>query len=481
MSPGPPQPQPTTETRSEQSTPQALDALWQRVRRDLEASVPGPTFDLWIDPLRPVRAQGSKLYLTAPDRVRRWVERRYAPRVARAVRHQEPSLTEVGFIGTDAAQPPANTPHAQGPQGPPPIPLNGSYSFDRFVIGPGNRFAHSAALAVAELPGEAYNPLFLHGPPGLGKTHLMVAIAHYLRHHHPELAVRYTTAEQFTADFVTAMRSETAQAFKSRHREVGALLIDDVQFLEQKPRTEEEFFHTFNVLYEAGSQLVLSSDRPPSALSRLPDRLRDRFEWGLCVRLQPPDLRTRLTLLRRLASESPAPPPDIEVLREIALRVPANLRQLEGALTRVAALASLLGQTPTPPLVRDTLTHDHSEFEPDPQPPGPSQSHQIEAIIGAVCVVLHLSREDLLSAKRTPDVTRGRHLAMYICRQRTDLSLAEIGRFFDRDHTTVLHAIRNVSRRLQPSTDIHRAVEKVEALLDTASQRSTDNAPHPPR
>ena len=234
------------------------------------------------------------------------------------------------------------------------VALNPAYTFERFVIGPGSQFAHAAALAVAEAPGEAYNPLFLHGPPGLGKTHLLGAIANYLHHHNPELTVHYTTAECFTNEFVASLQGTGIEEFKRHYRGANVLLIDDVQFLQGKARTADEFFHTFNALYEAGAQLVLTADRLPGELSALAERLRDRFEWGLTVALEPPDLPTRLVFLGNLArerSEQVAP----EALRAIASRAISNLRLLEGALTRILALASLTSSAITPEAVDRAL------------------------------------------------------------------------------------------------------------------------------
>ena len=246
-----------------------------------------------------------------------------------------------------------------------PLPVNPSHEFDRFVIGPGNRFAHAAALAVAEAPGEAYNPLYLHGPPGLGKTHLMGAIAGYLRGHHPDLTVHYTTAERFTSEFVTALRTHGPERFKQRYRGLDALLIDDVQFLEGKERTEEEFVHTFNTLFAAGKQIVMSSDRPPGSLDRLEERLRDRFEWGLTVELEAPDLRTRVALLWRFASDAVDGLPEPDVLRQIADRAPGNVRRLEGALTRVLAVSSIYSE----PLAADAVGRALGS-KSAPAPPG---------------------------------------------------------------------------------------------------------------
>lgn len=339
------------------------------------------------------------------------------------------------------------------------------------MIGSGNRFAHSASLAVAESPGESYNPLFLYGAPGLGKTHLLVSIANYLRRQRPDLSVVYTTAERFTTEFVTAVRvkGERSAAFKERYRGVGCLLIDDVQFLEGKPSTEDEFFHTFNELYSQGSQIVLSSDRPPEAMERLSSRLRDRFAWGLTVELQDPDLPTRITLLRRLAVEHAIPVPDADVLRQIAQAAPENLRRLEGALTRVTAFASMIGETPSAELVRRALGATDS---PTSQSQQPSAEEEPERIQLAVCDVLHLSPADMRSARRQPNLVRGRQLAMYVARNQTDLSLAQIARGFDRDHSTVLSSIRRVEKDLEPGGDVHRALERIHERLHIESPAS---------
>jgi chromosomal replication initiator protein len=457
--------------------PEDLATAWEGAREDLRASLPATTFDLWLDPLRAVSARGSTLFVSAPEGVCSWVERRYLPRLERALQAHAPELRHVSLLAA------GDKPRAGGPeQRDEAAAVRASQSFDRFVIGPGNRVAHAAALAVAELPGEAYNPLFFHGRPGLGKTHLLGSIALYLGHHRPDLTIRYTTAERFTAEFVTALRSKGAERFKARHRDLNVLLIDDVQFLEDKPHTEEEFFHTFNALYEAGGQLVLSCDRPPEALSRLAERLRDRFEWGLRVELTPPDLRTRITLLEHLAASSDhdAPPP--EALREIALRVPTNFRRLEGALVRVVALASIADEAPTRELVRRVFDHHpHPDAPLGPPAPRERRGPSVGDVQEAVCAVLHLSLDELLSTRRTPRIVRARHLAMYLARDVTGLSLARIARDFNRDHSTVLHAIRRVESTLEPGSDVHETLEKSRVLLggepgnpETSSRADSD-------
>jgi chromosomal replication initiator protein len=452
--------------------PDEINSLWQRVRAELAESLPPSTFKLWLDPLRAVSAQGTTLYLAAPEGVRNWVERRYASHVIAVLRRHAPELDSIDFVAERERDPSGGPSEPAGPQS---LPVASSHRFDRFVIGPGNRLAHSAALAVAELPGEAYNPLFLHGPPGLGKTHLLGAIAAYMRHNHPGLNVHYTTAERFTAEFVSSLRAQGPDRFKARYRELDALLIDDVQVLEGKERTEEEFVHTFNALHAAGKQIVLSSDRPPEALSRLAERLRDRFAWGLIVRLDPPDLRTRIALLWRIASASALELPDPAALRAIAARTPANVRLLEGAMTRVLAVASMLGEPLTPPLVDRALGREAAEA-------GRSRhgAPSLTAIQDAVCAVLGIERSELLSARRTPRVAQARQLAMYLARDLTSSSLAEIARAFDRDHTTVLHAVRAVEGRLEPGSDTESHVNRVRLTLGDTEGTGGGEPPGPP-
>ncbi|HEX5374668.1 MAG TPA: chromosomal replication initiator protein DnaA, partial [Solirubrobacterales bacterium] len=330
-----------------------------------------------------------------------------------------------------------------------------NYTFDRFVIGEGNRVAHAAALAVAEAPSEAYNPLFLHGPPGLGKTHLLVAVANYLGASAPTLGVRYTTAERFTNEFVAALRTQGAEGFKRRYRDLDVLLVDDVQFLEGKRHTEDEFFHTFNALYEGGSQIVLSADRIPSELSTLETRLRDRFEWGLTVAVEPPNLATRLTVLRRLVREAGVDT-EGDVLTELARRIDANVRQLHGALTRVIAHASLTAKPVSTELVDAVI----------PRTSRSRDSNPVDEIQARVSAAFGISRAELVGSTRAATPLRARQVAIYLTRELTDLSLPQIGRLYGgRDHSTVLNSIRRIEARCSEDPQLATRVEQLRSAI----------------
>jgi chromosomal replication initiator protein len=420
-------------------------ALWRDIQERLSSSVPESTWRLWLEPLTVVGAEGETLFLSAPEGIRAWTERRYSSLIAEALRGLDTSLRQVSF---------AEPSQLEGALENDPE-LNPNYTFERFVIGPGNRLAHGAALAVAEAPSEAYNPLFLHGPPGLGKTHLLAAIANYLRDNAPGLSVRYTTAESFTNEFVAALKSSGAEAFKARYRDIDVLLIDDVQFLQGKPATEEEFFHTFNALYESGSQLVLSADRIPSELSTLASRLRDRFEWGLTVAVEPPNLATRLTVLRRLVEEAGVEIADSDALSELANRIDANVRQLHGALTRVIAHASLMARPLSSELIAEVIPGRRR-----------AQPTSVEEIQQRVAEGFGISRAELVGSSRAATPLRARQVAIFLTRDLTDLSLPQIGRLYGgRDHTTVLNSLRRVEASLDEDSDLAEKVRELRGAI----------------
>jgi chromosomal replication initiator protein len=455
--------------------PDELDSIWERVRENLRNQLPETAFRLWIDPLRPVSAEGSTLHLSAPRTTRAWVERRYSASLRTAIQASGAGLDRVVFVAAGEETSSSAPPRAGGVES---LPLDPRHTFERFVIGPGNRLAHAAALAAAESPGEAYNPLFLHGPPGLGKTHLLGAVAHYLRRRWPALTVHYTTADRFTADFVGALRRDGPERFKQRYRELDALLIDDVQALEGKESTQEEFVHTFNALHAAGKQIVLSSDRPPDALARLAERLRDRFAWGLCAELAPPDLRTRTALLWRMALEDATELHDPAALKEIAGLVLGNVRRLQGAMTRVTAFSSMLSQPITPSLARRVLRRTPNEDSPDLPANSPTEdSPSVQTIQHAVCSVSGVSHQDLVSSNRNARVSHARQLAMYLSRQQTSLSLSAIAHEFNRDHTTVLHATRAVSARLEPGSPTAALLQRSCELLPERPTATDEDEP----
>ncbi|MEV7613108.1 chromosomal replication initiator protein DnaA [Streptomyces sp. NPDC089799] len=368
---------------------------------------------------------------------------------------QKPQLPAPGRTGP-AAPPPA--PSGGSSSGPlePTARLNPKYLFDTFVIGASNRFAHAAAVAVAEAPAKAYNPLFIYGESGLGKTHLLHAIGHYARSLYPGTRVRYVSSEEFTNEFINSIRDGKGDAFRKRYREMDILLVDDIQFLASKESTQEEFFHTFNTLHNANKQIVLSSDRPPKQLVTLEDRLRNRFEWGLITDVQPPELETRIAILRKKAVQEQlnAPP---EVLEFIASRISRNIRELEGALIRVTAFASLNRQPVDVGLTEDVLKNLIPGGGEDTAP-------EITAtdIMAATADYFGLNVEDLCGSSRSRVLVTARQIAMYLCRELTDLSLPKIGaQFGGRDHTTVMHADRKIRALMAERRSIYNQVTEL--------------------
>lgn len=338
-----------------------------------------------------------------------------------------------------------------------PSNLNPRYVFDSFVVGNSNRMAHAAALAVAEAPAKAYNPLFLYGGVGLGKTHLMHSIAHYILDQNPQAKVIYASSEKFTNELINSIRDDKNESFRNKYRNIDVLLIDDIQFITGKERTQEEFFHTFNALYEANKQIIICSDRPPKEIETLEERLRSRFEWGLIADIQTPDLETRIAILRKKAEIENLSVPE-DVLLFIAKTVISNIRELEGALNRILAFSSLTNKPITVELANEALKDLISKDKP--------KVITAEYILEVVAGYFHLKPEELKSSKRTRNIAYPRQIAMYLCRKLTDLSLPKIGeKFGGRDHTTIIHGFDKISRELQTDIELTQMLNELESKI----------------
>jgi chromosomal replication initiator protein len=422
--------------------------LWDECAGILQAQVSEPVWLTSFEAARAERFEGGVLTLAVPSFLaKERIEGRYLSLVRDA-------LTEIGAADVELAleiaprepeptwtvAPPTATPPTAGAHAP-VHDINPRYTFDTFVIGPSNRFAHAAALAVAETPARKYNPLFVYGDAGLGKTHLLQAIGHYVRENYPTYRVRYVTSETFLNEFIDAVRTGTNDAFKRRYRDIDVLLVDDIQFIEGKKETQEEFFHTFNHLHQANRQIVLSSDRPPDAIGTLEDRLRSRFKMGLITDVQPPDLETRLAILRNKAErEATWVPP--EVLEFIATNITDNIRVLEGALIRVAAFASLTSEQLTIETASSVLGDLLTATQPRPITP--------QVILEATSKMFGIPIEEIIGKKRQRPLVTARQVAMYVFRDLTDLSYPAIAREFGgRDHTTVIHAVEKISAQMR--------------------------------
>ena len=445
-----------------------LESIWDRVCVELRRDVPDFKFHIWLAPLSLAAVEGESLYVAAPEHIRTWVRDHYLDLLVAAARRAHSPAARVEVVpegsmpgGERPSQREGATDPASRANGrPSDTPLNPKFTFGQFVIGGGNRFAHAAALAVAELPAQAYNPLFIHGRPGIGKTHLLHAIGNYVSCFGGGLTVRYATVEQFTTEFVQAVRARDTRAFKERFRSVDLLLLDDVQFLADKARTEEEVFHTFNELVGSGRQLVMTSDRTPAELDQLERRLGERFGAGLVVQLDPPDLHVRRAILtKRARLDAIDAGPD--VLEEIAARVQTSVRALEAALIQVVAYASLLGQAPSVELTRKLLDNVG--------PKAPPAACTVHSILEATAQQFDLPPDSILARDRRPEVSRARKIAMYLARELTDESLPQIGRGFGgRDHTTVLHAVRSVTREVKSDPQLAIAVDSLRRQLASA-------------
>jgi chromosomal replication initiator protein len=431
-------------------------SVWSEISDRLRGSLTDQTFVTWFGDVRVVGVSSERVVLGVPnDFTRSWIDEHFRGLLHAAAREALGDGRAIQLVVREDAREevPVERELERRAEG-----LNPKYTFDTFVIGSSNRFAHAAALAVAEAPAKAYNPLFIYGGSGLGKTHLLQAIAAYIGRHSPRHSSRYVTSETLTNDFINSIREKRVEAFKQRYRHYDVLLVDDIQFLEHKERIQEEFFHTFNTLYEAGRQIILSSDRPPRDIATLEERLRSRFEWGLIVDIQPPDLETRIAILRKKVAADGIHVPDEQVLTFIAGRISTNIRELEGALTRVVAFSSLTGRPMTVELAREVL----EDVFPQGEPPEIS----IERIQEVVSERFGISLQELVGQRRSRSVVYPRHVAMYLCRELTDSSLPKIGdRFGGRDHTTVINATSNITKLIREDRGVYNLVQELTARI----------------
>ena len=435
------------------------ETLWNEVSTRLQGAL-STTYSIWFSDVTAVGLSDDAFVLGLPNEfMRDQVEEKYRGLI-HAITHDvmgrdcRIQLTVVSQPERSKETPAAEPPARKAGEG----QLNPKYSFDLFVIGSSNRFAHAAALAVAEAPAQAYNPLFIYGGTGLGKTHLMQAIAQYVAQHTSRLSARYVTSETFMNDFINSLRDKRIEGFKHRYRNYDLLLVDDIQFFEAKERIQEEFFHTFNSLYEQGAQIVLSSDRPPREIATLEARLRSRFEWGLITDVQPPDLETRIAILRKKVKTDGIHVPDEEVLSFIAGRIDSNIRELEGALTRVVAFSSLTGRPMTSELAQEVLK--------DVFPQGEAVRVTIQRIQEMVSDRFGISLEELTGSRRSQDIVYPRQVAMYLSRELTDASLPKIGKEFGgRDHTTVMHANAKIARQIRQDRSVYNLVQELTARV----------------
>ncbi|WP_202081572.1 chromosomal replication initiator protein DnaA [Caldalkalibacillus salinus] len=440
-----------------------LNELWSQALGVIQKKVSKPSFDTWLKATSAHSLKGDQLVITAPNEFARdWLESRYLELISDTIYDITGSQLDVKFIipqnqqvddlDLDLAfqkskQLEQNQPQEDQHQS----MLNPKYVFDSFVIGTGNRFAHAASLAVAEAPAKAYNPLFIYGGVGLGKTHLMHAIGHYIVEHNPSAKVVYLSSEKFTNEFINAIQNNKTVEFRNKYRNVDILLIDDIQFLAGKEQTQVEFFHTFNSLHEDRKQIVISSDRPPKEIPTLEDRLRSRFEWGLITDITPPDLETRIAILRKKAKSEQLDIPN-EVLVYIANQIDTNIRELEGALIRVVAYSSLVNQDMTADLAAEAL----KDIIPSNKP----TFITIQKIQQIVAEQYELKIEDFKAKKRTKAVAFPRQIAMYLSRELTDASLPKIGEEFGgRDHTTVIHAQDKIKKALQTDPNLEKTMQ----------------------
>jgi chromosomal replication initiator protein len=435
--------------------------LWEKSLKVLERRLNKNSFDTWLKPLKPLGCHDNTIIIEVPNNFSRgWLSDRYAPLLKNVIQNITKQDIGVQFLLS------SEVPEIQNDSFKKKVektienfqssPLNPKYTFDTFIIGNSNRFTHAASLAVAETPAKSYNPLFIYGGVGLGKTHLMHAIGQHIMEHNSRLKVFYVTSEKFTNELINSIRDDKTVEFRNKYRGMDILLVDDIQFLAGKERTQEEFFHTFNTLYEANKQIIISSDRPPREIPTLEDRLRSRFEWGLITDIQPPDLETRIAILRKKSQLENLTVPD-DTIVFIANKIQSNIRILEGALNRVIARSSLNGEEINPEMAADVLK------DILPNRPRPITIPLIQEVVADF---YSLKIEDFKSKKRNRSISFPRQIAMYLSRELTDSSLPQIGNSFGgRDHTTVIHANEKINNELNKNTVFQETVKDLINLI----------------
>ena len=442
---------------------------WQKTLDILKTELSKPSYETWLKTTKVITRYDNTLVVAVPNEFAKdWLESRYVNLIKSTLQQVTSEELDLEFILPQAdgeiRYPAKEKPkshnagnHLMRDNGISPSHFNPKYTFDTFVVGNSNRFAHAASLAVAEAPAKAYNPLFIYGGVGLGKTHLMHAISHYVLQNNPSMRVVYVSSEKFTNELINSIRDDKTVQFRNKYRSMDILLVDDIQFLAGKERTQEEFFHTFNDLYDSNKQLIISSDRPPKEIPTLEDRLRSRFEWGLITDIQPPDLETRIAILRKKARLENMNVPN-EVMVYIADSIHSNIRELEGALVRVVAYSSLSGEE----ITQDLATEALKDILPEKRP----KQISIELIQQTIAEYYTMKMDDFKAKKRTRSVAFPRQIAMYLSRELTDASLPKIGtEFGGRDHTTVLHAHDKISRERTQDVKLDRIISELVAKI----------------
>ncbi len=437
-----------------------INELWNEILNKMKEKISKPSFETWLKHTEARDLQDDTFFVSVPNEfTKNWLDQRYTQVISSLLHEVTGAKLQVKFIIPEdqvdnIKSDKNNLADMMKPKNSIANVLNPKYTFDTFVVGAANRFAHAASLAVAEAPAKSYNPLFIYGGVGLGKTHLMHAIGHYVLEHHPDKNVMYLSSEKFTNEFINSIMENKAENFRNKYRNVDILLVDDIQFLAGKEQTQEEFFHTFNTLHEENKQIIISSDRPPKEIPTLEDRLRSRFEWGLITDISPPDLETRIAILTKKAKAEGLTDISNEVMHYIANQIDTNIRELEGALVRVVAYSSLVNEDINTELATEAL----KDIIPNNQP----KMITAKIIQNVVAEKYDLKLSDFLSKKRTRAIAYPRQIAMYLTRELTELSLPKIGEEYGgRDHTTVIHAHNKIIKELETDENLANQIKNL--------------------